>query len=49
MGKSVGFMQYKRETPAKRPIRERIGDWQLLQLPMAENDQMHGLWLAILP
>jgi glutamate synthase (NADPH/NADH) small chain len=38
MGKSVGFMQYKRETPAKRPIRERIGDWQLLQLPMAEND-----------
>lgn len=38
MEKSVGFMHYERETPAKRPVRERIGDWQLLQLPMAENN-----------
>ncbi len=27
MGKPTGFLEYKRETPARRPISERIHDW----------------------
>ncbi|MEK6725210.1 MAG: glutamate synthase subunit beta [Deltaproteobacteria bacterium] len=30
MGKITGFMEYKRETPERRPVDERVGDWKEL-------------------
>ena len=27
MGKTTGFMEYERETPARRPVVERVNDW----------------------
>lgn len=37
MGKSTGFMEYKRETPQKKSPLERITNWQEFQLTMPEN------------
>ena len=28
MGKPTGFLEFKRETPARRPVIERINDWK---------------------
>ena len=27
MGKATGFLEYTRETPARRPVFERVNDW----------------------
>jgi glutamate synthase (NADPH/NADH) small chain len=37
MGKTTGFMEYKREVPTDRPPEERIRDWQEFHLPLAEE------------
>ena len=36
MGKATGFMRYSRETPDSRPVKERLGDWHSLHVPMVE-------------
>ena len=33
MGKITGFLEIKRETPQRRPVAERIHDWQEVYLP----------------
>jgi len=38
MGKTTGFMEYKREVPADRPPLERIKDWDEFHLHMPETD-----------
>jgi glutamate synthase (NADPH/NADH) small chain len=37
MGKITGFMEIKRETPSRRPIRERVKDWREYDLKMPED------------
>jgi glutamate synthase (NADPH/NADH) small chain len=37
MGKPTGFMEYQRELPGYRPARERIGDWQEINLHFADD------------
>lgn len=37
MGKITGFMEFKRETPHKRPVKERLKDWRELELKMPEE------------
>ena len=37
MGKITGFMEIKRETPSRRPIRERITDWREYDLKMPDD------------
>ncbi|HLI84337.1 MAG TPA: glutamate synthase subunit beta [Bryobacteraceae bacterium] len=37
MGKLTGFMEYARETPARRPPAERIKDWFEVYLPFPED------------
>jgi glutamate synthase (NADPH/NADH) small chain len=37
MGKPTGFMEYQRELPGYRPPRERIGDWQEINLRFADD------------
>ena len=37
MGKATGFMQYSRETPDSRPIKERLGDWHSFHVTMVES------------
>ncbi len=37
MGKVTGFMEYERETPGKRPVRERIQDFFPVYLPFPEE------------
>lgn len=32
MSKITGFMTFERETPGERPVAERVGDWQPIQL-----------------
>ena len=27
MGKVTGFLEFERETPARRPVEERVNDW----------------------
>lgn len=39
MGKITGFMEIKRETPSRRPVRERISDWREYELKMP-NDKL---------
>ena len=37
MGKITGFMEIKRETPSRRPVRERLKDWREFDLKMPED------------
>jgi glutamate synthase (NADPH) small chain len=37
MGKITGFMEIKRETSARRPVRERVTDWREYDLKMPEE------------
>jgi glutamate synthase (NADPH) small chain len=37
MGKITGFMEIKRETPARRPIPERVTDWREYELKMPDD------------
>lgn len=37
MGKITGFMEFKRETPSKRPVKERLQDWREFDLKMPEE------------
>ncbi|MBV8774405.1 MAG: glutamate synthase subunit beta [Deltaproteobacteria bacterium] len=37
MGKITGFMEIKRETPPRRPVRERILDWREYDLKMSAD------------
>jgi glutamate synthase (NADPH/NADH) small chain len=39
MGKVTGFLEIKRETPRRRPVAERIHDWQEVYLPF-EGDKL---------
>ena len=38
MGKRTGFMEYPRETPKRRPVEERVHDWQEVYLPYANGN-----------
>jgi glutamate synthase (NADPH) small chain len=43
MGKPTGFMEYKREVPQRRPVEERVGDWQDVYSPFPlEKIQTQG-------
>src|SRR5437867_10883170 len=43
MGKITGFLEIKRELPKRRPVAERIHDWQEVYLPFeAEKLQKQG-------
>ena len=37
MGKPTGFLEYARETPARRPVSERVNDWLEIYQPMPEE------------
>jgi glutamate synthase (NADPH) small chain len=37
MGKDTGFVEYARETPARRPVSERINDWFEIYLDLPEE------------
>ena len=37
MGKITGFMEIKRETPSRRPVRERVTDWREYDLKMPDE------------
>jgi glutamate synthase (NADPH/NADH) small chain len=37
MGKITGFMEINRETPPRRPIRERVADWREYELKMPDD------------
>ena len=37
MGKPTGFLDYARETPARRPVIERVNDWFEIYRPMPED------------
>src|SRR3989475_6276109 len=39
MGKITGFIEFKRETPKRRPVGERVHDWQEVYLPF-EADKL---------
>ena len=36
MGKPTGFLEFKRETPTRRPIEERINDWRSVYKPFPD-------------
>jgi glutamate synthase (NADPH/NADH) small chain len=40
MGKITGFMEFKRETPPRRPVRERITDWREYELKLPDDKLM---------
>ncbi|RKX79183.1 MAG: glutamate synthase [Spirochaetes bacterium] len=43
MGKTTGFLDYERITPAKRPVEERLNDYREIYLPMpVETLQMQA-------
>ena len=43
MGKATGFIEYKRETPQRRPVSERINDWfEIYQEFPAEKTRTQG-------
>ena len=44
MGKITGFIEFKREAPKRRPVAERVHDWQEVYLPYPEPDL--NLYLA---
>lgn len=37
MAKPTGFLEFKREGPAERPFAQRLNDWDLIYLPLAER------------
>jgi glutamate synthase (NADPH) small chain len=37
MGKRTGFMEYERETPSRRPVAQRVHDWQEVYLPFDDG------------
>ena len=37
MGKPTGFLEYKRELPADRPLEERVRDWQEFHLKLSQE------------
>jgi len=37
MGKATGFMEYQRELPADRGLKDRLGDWQEFHLHLPEQ------------
>ena len=37
MGKATGFIEYQRELPAHRPVKERIKDWREVYAPFSER------------
>jgi len=37
MGEPTGFLKWKRETPVRRPVDERLQDWQEVYLPFARE------------
>src|SRR5690348_17193132 len=37
MGKDTGFLEYTRETPERRPVTERVGDWFEIYLDFPEE------------
>jgi glutamate synthase (NADPH/NADH) small chain len=37
MGKITGFIEIKRETPPRRPVRERVSDWREYDLKMPDD------------
>jgi len=41
MGKPTGFMEFKRELPAERPVAERVGDYRELYLPFPWEKVRH--------
>src|SRR5690242_10867995 len=41
MGKITGFLEIKRETPARRPVVERVHDWQEVYLPF-ESEKLRA-------
>lgn len=43
MGKVTGFMEYRRETPERRPVEERVNDWfEIYQEFPPEKAQIQG-------
>ena len=38
MGKITGFIEHKRKTPKRRPVSERVGDWQEVYAEWSEPD-----------
>jgi len=38
MGKATGFLEYKRADSAKRPVNERIRDWEELKIPQETEE-----------
>jgi len=40
MGKITGFIEIKRETPPRRPVRERVTDWREYDLKMPDDKLM---------
>lgn len=54
MGKPTGFMDYKRQELALRPLQERIKDWEEIKtssLPHKEElqKQLRAAWTAVFP
>jgi len=37
MGDVQGFLKHQRQLPARRPVTDRLGDWQEVYLPLAEE------------
>jgi glutamate synthase (NADPH/NADH) small chain len=37
MGKLGGFLEFERETPPRRPVKERVRDWREYETPMPEE------------
>src|SRR5579872_4453300 len=37
MGKVTGFIEFTRETPSRRPVKERIHDWHEVYLPFGDT------------
>ncbi|MCY4158293.1 MAG: glutamate synthase subunit beta [Bacteroidetes bacterium] len=37
MGKTTGFIEFKREMPAHRPVTERVKDWREVYAPFSEH------------
>src|SRR5438034_7094819 len=38
MGKITGFIEFKREAPKRRPVGERVHDWQEVYLPFEADE-----------
>jgi hypothetical protein len=55
MGKPTGFLEFTRELPAKRDVRERVGDYKEFierfsdQKAESAGCTLHELWRSVLP